>query len=192
MGNVLVYFSHQKMCGNIAELSGLSEDQVRQFLMDEGRQWALERGELSEEQLLEELSRQSGRVLKLDDLRHAAANIFWLNESIVPVLQELKTAGIRLVLLSNTSVTHVRFIEQNFRVLDYMDDRVMSFEVGAMKPDPAIFHAALAKAGCAPEECFYTDDIQPYIDQAAALGIHSHPYTTTELLRQALHEHGVL
>jgi HAD superfamily hydrolase (TIGR01509 family) len=192
MGNVLVHFSHDLMCRNIGELCGWTDDRVKTFLIEEGRQWQLERGEISEEELRDQLADASGRSLPLDDFRHAAADIFRLNHSIVPVLQRLRAAGKRLVLLSNTSVTHLRFIEQRFDILNYMDDRVTSFEVGALKPDESIFRAALAKADCPAHECFYTDDIQPYVDRAGSMGIHARLYTSTELLVSSLNELRVL
>ncbi len=192
MGNVLVHFSHDRMVRNIAELCRLSPEKVKTFLMDEGRQWAMERGEISEEQFQQEISAFCGHSIDIDPLRHAVADIFWLNDSILPVLHQLKSAGKKLVLLSNTSITHLRFIEQRFSVLNLMDERVTSFEVGAMKPDPRIFHAALAKADGPPQSCFYTDDIEAYINQAQSMGIHSHLYRTTEQLTAALQQSGTL
>lgn len=192
MGNVLVHFSHDQMCRNIAEVCGLTTEQIKKWLIEDGRQWQLERGEASEEQFCDELGRFSGRSLDLNAVCHAAADIFRLNESIVPLLHQLKAAGMRMVLLSNTSRTHLRFIEQNFDVLELMDDRVTSYEVGALKPDEAIFRSALRKAGCEPHECFYTDDIGAYVDKAAEFGIHARIYTTTEKLRQYLAELNVL
>lgn len=192
MGNVLVHFSHQKMCRNIATLCGWSEPETTRFLMDEGRQWKLERGEFSEEQFHDEFCRATGKSLNIDELRHAAADIFWLNDSIVPVLHKLKEAGRRLVLLSNTSITHLNFIERNFNVLELMDDRVTSFEAGAIKPENRIYEVALSKAQCDPGECFYTDDIEAYIRKAETFGIHSRIYTTTERLLDSLGELEVL
>jgi putative hydrolase of the HAD superfamily len=192
MGNVLVFFSHERMCQNIAELCGWSLPQTKTFLLEEGRQWKLERGDISEEEFHAEFCEATGRKLDIDKLRHAAADIFWLNDSILPVLHQLKTAGKKLVLLSNTSITHLRFIEQRFSVLNLMDERVTSFEVGAMKPDPRIFHAALARAAGPPQSCFYTDDIEAYINQAQSMGIHSHLYRTTEQLTAALQQTGAL
>ena len=77
-------------------------------------------------------------------------------------------------------------------VLDLMDDRVTSFEAGALKPESRIFEVALEKAQCAPEECFYTDDIAAYINKALTFGIHARLFTTTESLRQSLKELSVL
>lgn len=192
MGNVLVHFSHQKMCQNIATLCGWSEPETKKFLLDEGRQWKLERGEFSEEQFHDEFCQATGKSLNIDELRHAAADIFWLNDSIVPVLHKLKEAGTRLVLLSNTSITHLNFIERNFNVLELMDDRVTSFEAGAIKPENRIYEVALSKAQCDPGECFYTDDIEAYIHKAETFGIHSRIYTTTERLLDSLGELEVL
>ena len=192
MGNVLVHFSHEKMCQNIATLCNWSEPETKKFLLDEGRQWKLERGEVTEEQFHDDFCQATGKVLNIDELRHAAADIFWLNESIVPVLHQLKTVGTRLVLLSNTSVTHLKFIERNFSVLELMDDRVTSFEAGAIKPEDRIYEVALSKANCAPDECFYTDDIEAYIRKAETFGINSRLYTTTERLLCSLRDLRVL
>jgi len=191
MGNVLVHFSHDLMCRNIGRLCGWDDQQARDFLFAEGRQWRMERGEMAEEQFHAELSEASGRLFGLNELRTAAADIFTLNEGIVPILHDLKASGIRLVLLSNTSVTHLRFIEEKFQVLQLLDDRVTSFETGAMKPDDRIFQAALGKSECPPDECFYTDDILAYVDKGAALGIHSHQFTTNESLKTALKSLGL-
>lgn len=192
MGNVLVNFSHEKMCQNIAERCGWTAAQTKTYLLEEGRQWKLERGEVTEEQFHDEFCQATGKVLNIDELRHAAADIFWLNESIVPVLHQLKAAGMRLVLLSNTSVTHLKFIERNFSVLELMDDRVTSFEAGALKPENRIYEVALSKAMCEPDECFYTDDIEAYIRKAETFGIHARLYTTTERLLNALRDLKVL
>jgi FMN phosphatase YigB (HAD superfamily) len=192
MGNVLVHFSHEKMCENIASLCGWSQLKTKKFLLDDGRQWKLERGEITEEQFHDELCTATGQVLNIDKLRHASANIFWLNESIVPVLHQLKAAGRRLVLLSNTSITHLKFIERNFSVLELMDDKVTSFEAGALKPEDRIYEVALSKAQCEANECFYTDDIEAYVRKAAMFGIHARLYTSTESLLSSLRELMVL
>ncbi|MFM8477321.1 MAG: HAD family hydrolase [Planctomycetaceae bacterium] len=192
MGNVLVHFSHDLMCRNLAAVSGLSELETRRFLFEDQWQWLMERGERSEAEFCTELARRAAQPLDPDRVCHAAADIFQLNTPIVPLLQQLRDAGLRLILLSNTSVTHLRFIEQHFQVLNLMHDRVTSFSVGTMKPDPRIFLAALEKAGCPPEECFYTDDIEAYIHQARILGIHSHPFTSVERLDHELRRLGML
>lgn len=190
MGNVLVFFSHNLMHQNVAELTGIDQSQVKRLFTENGQLVALETGRITSAQLAESLRESSRRDFTTPQLEEAVSAIFRLNESIIPVLQDLKLAQRRLVLLSNTSLPHLEYVQRNFSVLDLFDDLVTSFAVGAMKPDTAIFSAALQKAECPAEECFYTDDIEDYVRQAAGMGIHSRVYTEISLLRSQLQELG--
>ena len=52
----------------------------------------------------------------------------------------------------------------------YFTSFTASSLVGAMKPDPIIFNAALKALGVAAEESIYVDDYPPEADGARALG----------------------
>lgn len=184
MGNVLLHFSHDRMCQQIADLCHVSPQAVRQFLIAGSRQWDLERGQISEQAFFQECCAefQVTHPVTLEEFAHAASDIFTLNSTLVPVLHTLRQRGHRLVLLSNTSVSHYQFVRKHFSVLDPFDAFVLSFEVGALKPDPAIFHAALNQIQCAPHECFYTDDIPAYVAAGLTHGLHARQFTTTEQL----------
>ncbi len=191
MGNVLVFFCHQRMCQNVAAVCGVAESQIEQLLLHSGLNAELERGEITEEQFHASLEKAIEKNIDFAALKHAAANIFTLNESIVPLLDELKSIGLRLVLLSNTSITHLQFIQQNYDVLSRFDALTTSFEAGALKPDAPIYKDALSKANCPPQDCFYTDDIEDYVLGARGFGINAEVYTETSLTRSALQQLGV-
>ena len=148
MGNVLVFFSHDRMIQNIAGISGADKAGIRDFLFRDGFQDAIETGRLSENEFHQQFEQQLGVSVSLDDLRHALGNIFELNEPMLPLLDDLRNAGVRLVLLSNTCRTHIDFVRQNWDVLDRFDAVTTSCEVGAMKPDPRIFESAIRQANC--------------------------------------------
>lgn len=40
----------------------------------------------------------------------------------------------------------------------YFDGAVFSCQAGLLKPDPEIYHCALRKIGCVPEECVFIGD----------------------------------
>jgi putative hydrolase of the HAD superfamily len=191
MGNVLVHFSHERMCSNVAEVCGMDVQQATEMLIDSGLQWQMERGEVNEDEFHRTIAQQASVPVSQQALLHAAADIFWLNDSIVPLLEELRQLNMRLVLLSNTSVTHLNFIRQQFSVLDYFDDFATSFAAGALKPDDPIFDLAIQKADCPAERCFYTDDIADYIIKARTIGINAEVYSTTSATRSALRALGV-
>ena len=67
----------------------------------------------------------------------------------------------------------------------------MSFEIGALKPDAAIFCKAVELAGCRPEEVFYVDDIAGHVAGARAVGFDAVQYTTTLELVRELRNRGV-
>lgn len=60
----------------------------------------------------------------------------------LPVLQELRSRGIRTVVLSNIGLDIHSFLDRA-GVSGLLDGVVLSFEVGLVKPDPAIFARAL-------------------------------------------------
>ena len=68
---------------------------------------------------------------------------------------------------------------------------VLSYEVGALKPDEKIYRRAIELAGLPPEKIFFTDDMQGHIDAARKLGIDAVQYTTTESLWDELRKRGV-
>jgi putative hydrolase of the HAD superfamily len=77
----------------------------------------------------------------------------------------------RLLLLSNTNAIHFEMLRSSHPMLRHFHELVLSYEVKAMKPRPEIYQAAIARAGCRPEECFYTDDIAAFVTAARGLGI---------------------
>ena len=191
LGNVLVFFSHEKMVQNIAEVSGATEDAVRAFLFESQFQAALETGKVTEKEFHAEFESRTGSAVSIDALRLAVGDIFELNAPMVPLLRELRAAGIRLVLLSNTCVTHVDFVRDRWSFLDLFDEITTSWEVGALKPDPRIYESALAHANCEAADCFFTDDIEDYVTQAISMGIQAHVYQNALTTRTTLRSLGI-
>ncbi len=98
----------------------------------------------------------------------------------------------RLVLLSNTNAIHFESIREHYgSLLRHFHELVLSYEVKAMKPDPAIFHRAIEAAQCRPEECFYTDDIGAYVEAARQLGIDAVQFESAEQIRRELTARGI-
>jgi len=191
MGNVLVHFSHDRMCQQIGALCGQSGGDIQRLLIDSGLQWNFERGRMSPRELHRQIVELVEQPLDYDAVRIAASDIFRLNEPLVPVIDELRRQGHRLVLLSNTSEWHFEFIWNRFDVLQRLDAHVLSCRVGAIKPEPPIYDAILKEIGCEPREAFYTDDIAKYVDTGRTYGLNAEVFTDVPALRKHLATHGV-
>jgi HAD superfamily hydrolase (TIGR01549 family) len=191
LGNVLVYFSHERMCAQIAEVCQASLADLEEILLEQHLQRRFERGEISEDGFRQGLEAEFGRPLDPEALKRAGADIFTLNEPMVPLLDRWKRDGYRLVLLSNTCVTHYEWVREQFDLLDRFDDCVLSYQVGAVKPEAAIFRAALAAIDCPPHECFYTDDIADYVARGRSFGLRAEVFRDVPTLTIRLEELGV-
>ena len=191
MGKVLVHFTHDGMFAAMGEVCGATGAEIRRWLWDSGLQDRFERGEIDAAGLRRQLEQHVGRKLDEAALMRAASDIFTLNEPLVPLIQSLGQGGYRLVVLSNTCPPHVAWIRRHWDVLDLFDEHVFSYEVGVMKPDPAIYQAAAAAAGHPPTECFFVDDLAENVAAARELGMGGAVFTGVGELRAALEEAGV-
>lgn len=191
LGNVLVHFSHERMFAQMGALCGRSGPEIAALCRELDLNDRFERGEISESEFHRALERAVGRPIDRHALYLASSDIFWLNDSMVPVVRALRSSGRRLVLLSNTTAPHLRFVGENFTILDELDEQVVSFKVGAMKPDAPIYYAALDRIGCPPDRCLYVDDLAENIEAGRRFGLDAEVFTDTASFLGHLRQRGV-
>lgn len=191
MGNVLVRFSHDRMCKQLANLFQTTPAVIRNGLFDSGLQWAYERGELTPDELAVQLNSKFGTQISRIDMEHAGSDIFEPNDDIESVIAAIHRSGIPLVLLSNTSISHFQFVQSQYSILKYFRSFVLSYEVGALKPSATMFEAAARQIGCPTANCFYTDDISDYVTAGRQHGFDSELFTNVSSLRQQLQHRGI-
>lgn len=92
-------------------------------------------------------------------------------EDVVPTLRQLRDRGIKLAIVSNWNHSLVERCEE-LNLCEYFAAIVSSYTVGAEKPDPAIFRAALEQVGSEPAETLHVGDLVPKdVRGAQAAGI---------------------
>jgi putative hydrolase of the HAD superfamily len=190
LGNVLFFFSHPKMFSQLSECTGLPLETVKEILVDRQIQEAYEMGKIDSEELYRYFKARSAKQFSLHELIHAVSDIFTPNKALWPTVERLKKEGIRLVVISNTCECHYNRVYSHYPILRLFDHKVLSFEVGTLKPDPRIFQKALQHAECAPEECFYTDDVSAFVASARKAGLDSELFTDVPTLRDHLVRRG--
>lgn len=192
LGNVILLFCHQKMCKQVAECSGVPLSLVEEALLKSPYADLYERGGLDNHALHKKFCEHFSSPVSLDDFYSAFSDIFTLNEEILHVIEKLKRNNVELIILSNTCPAHFEYALKNYPVLSLFDSYILSYEVGARKPENKIFQHALAKSSSEIKNCFYTDDIQQYVESAQNLGIKAHTFTNAQLLENELHKQGFL
>ena len=130
------------------------------------------------ETLRDRCAEEIRRSLALDALDHdtareamLAALRFRAFPDALPLLRALKEGGVRVVAASNWDASLPDGLERA-GLAPYLDGAVSSAVVGAPKPDPAVFRAALALARCDPAEAFHVGD-SPHgdVEGARAAGV---------------------
>jgi len=171
MGNVLLSFSHEQAAAQIAAVAGISYERAWQIVFDEGLQEQYERGTINWGQFYHLFCLAadcSPDPALLDD---AASAIFKESPGIVSLLMKLRTGGQRMGVLSNTSPSHWRHVTKQFPFLtELLCEYALSYELGAMKPDEAVYAAAEELAGVSGPEIFFTDDRAENVAAAQSRG----------------------
>jgi putative hydrolase of the HAD superfamily len=96
-----------------------------------------------------------------------------LFDDSIPTLRALRARGIRTGLVSNCSRS-TRPVVDRLGLEHEVDAVVLSFEVGAAKPEPAIYRHALDRLQASPSDTAYVDDQPIYCDGAAAVGMRTY------------------
>jgi putative hydrolase of the HAD superfamily len=130
------------------------------------------------ERLRDRCAEEIRRTLALDSLDHPtareamlAALRFRAFPDALPLLGTLRAREVRVVAASNWDASLPDGLAQA-GLAPYLDGAVSSAVVGAAKPDPAVFHAALELARCEPDEAFHVGDSPDSdVEGARAAGI---------------------
>lgn len=141
----------------------------------------LESGRITPDDFRHQLEPLCHRTLTHDEVLRA-----WLGYVGAPVderklqsLDDLRARGYRTFLLSNTNpfvqswAESPAFSAAGRPLSSYLEKCYCSYEVGIMKPDPAIFRYMLDDARIQPSETLFLDDSPANIAVAADLGLHT-------------------
>lgn len=86
------------------------------------------------------------------------------------VLQQLHH-HFTLSLLSNTNPAHYERLVSQYDFFHYFDHRFLSYQIGLLKPQPAIFQYVINQLQADPQDILFFDDGARNVDQARRLGI---------------------
>lgn len=192
LGRVLVHFDFSLGYRQLEPLCGIPAAEIPVRVAESGLAIRLESGDIGPEEFAEEMGKLLGFELTFGEFSRMWCSVFTQPTLIPEALVEAVGKTHRLVLLSNTNSIHFEMLQENYPILRHFDAYVLSHEVGAMKPNPKIYQAAIDAAGCAPDECFFTDDIAEYVAGAKAMGIDAVQFQSAFQIEAELRSRGVI
>ena len=110
----------------------------------------------------------------------------------VEILAELRAAGVSLYALTNWSAETWPIALERYPFLGWFRGIVVSGEVGAAKPERAVYDALTERYGVVPAESVFIDDQPRNVEAARNLGFGAIRFTDAPSLRAALVDLGLL
>ncbi len=172
LGRVFVDFDHHISAGKIAELTGKDEKWLYQLFFESELTKQFDEGKISPRKFYAEMKKLTGLKISYNEFVAIWVDIFTEKKDVCEFALSLKK-DYRLVLISNVNALHFECIRKNFPIIESLNALVLSYEVGAMKPDPKIYQAAINAAKTTPGRIIYTDDRPELIEGGKLAGIKS-------------------
>jgi HAD superfamily hydrolase (TIGR01509 family) len=176
LGNVLLFVNAhlfyervRTSCRPDLDLEAMVERLFELSRLDRGGEFA---------EVYEGLVQEAGLTLSFDDFARAWNDIFTPNP---PMLEVVRQSPRPRYLLSNTNAPHVEWIREHHpEVFPLFDHCILSNEVGAHKPEAAIYRRVEAVTGEPPDRHVFVDDIPAFVEGARAVGWHAIRYVGVE------------
>lgn len=188
LGRVLVGIDSRRGLPGYLGLTG--PDEIRQLTADPSFA-AYNCGRLCPEEFHQRVVARFDLSLSFTEFRDIWCDMFYLHEDMLALLEELGRSY-RLGLLSDTDPLHWGHICRAYpKIMQIFSNPSLSFEIGALKPDPETYADAVRKIGLQPQECVFIDDLPGNIAGACAAGLHGIVFTGCQTLRGELAALGI-
>jgi len=191
LGKVIIDFDHFRAAQELLKVTPLSLQEAMAVLSDSELVSEYETGRLSAQDHYRKVCRRLQMDVSMKKFRQLWGSMFLpqplLSERFLQALQR----HYRLMLLSNTNEIHFDFVVQNYPILRLIEERLLSYQAGCMKPEARIFELAIQKAGVAPESIFFTDDRPENIEAAQRAGIQALQFQSESQLKRDMQSRGI-
>jgi len=185
LGNTLIRFDHAISAKKIAGICRCTMKKIYDTFFDSPLTRDFERGIITPKEFYRGVEGLLGARISFDDFAEVWKDIFWEDEPACRLARELKKSY-RLFLLSNINRLHYEHIRSKFDIIKIFDEIILSYVIGAMKPDRRIFEEVIKRAGGDRKGLVYIDDRDDLIKAAKRLGIDSIKFDGARKLRATL------
>jgi HAD superfamily hydrolase (TIGR01509 family) len=146
------------------------------------------RGELTEDQYLEQILARQGWEIPIEELKQVIRRNFHTPVPGMWGLLSRLSARYELALLSDHAREWVAYIQDVHPSLAIFQEQFYSFELGQLKNEPSTFERVLAALGCSAAECLFVDDNPANLAAAECVGLFGIRFAGSERLEMELAE----
>lgn len=149
-------------------------------------------GRITPRQFWQKGCEKVGCDFEYDQFCQLWCDIFYPMPLMEGLVKDLATR-FSLALLSDTDALHWPHIKKSYPwIAQTFTKPALSYEIGAIKPSPVCFEAAVARTGVPKEKCLFIDDLEKNITGARECGLQAIQFTTPQQLQAELTNLGIL
>jgi FMN phosphatase YigB (HAD superfamily) len=186
LGKVLVDFDYTIAARKVAARSTKTPADLHAFLGSSPLLVEYESGRLTRRQFFDAVGQAIGFRGDLAEFGGFFADIFTEIPPMIALHTEVRRRGFKSYIFSNTNDLATEHIRRNFPFFADFDGYLLSYEVGAMKPQPEIYAAMEKMCGRRGADLIYIDDRPENIATGAAHGWRAILHATPEKTRAAV------
>ena len=190
LGQVLTLVDESVAVRVVSARTGRAEDEVNTAMFSPERKLPLESGFQTWAEYSAMIRSELGLDMDDDEFRDVFTSVLTPYEPMFDIVRAL-APRFKLGCCSNTSGAHWDEIRASVPVTDLFGPKVLSFEVGSMKPDQRIYRDLINACAAKPHQIVFIDDNQKNIESALAAGIQALQFTTIQQLEYDLHQLGI-
>ena len=184
LGDVVCDTDIMSSCRRLAQFSELSAEDIFDVLYHRSAIYDFSSGRISEDQWVTWCLSEGRFDLDPDTFHDIYCDIFCLNNDVVRLIERLGDRS-QLLLLSNTNPWHFPYCNIKYHLHSRFDHLIVSYEVGAMKPESAIYQHTLRHVRHR-DRVVFIDDIQGHVEAAEQFGIRGVRFVDIDQLRADL------
>jgi len=132
-------------------------------------------------------------IQKMINIANKNLQLIGIYEYTFPLLETLKKSGLKLALLSNSSIFSTKMLKENTKLLEHFDFTLFSYDLGLLKPDLKFYNTLIKITNVLPEEILYIGkEKSKDLKEVKKIGINTITYKDYEQLKKDLVPFGIL
>ena len=156
--------------------AGSTEDEVLAELFLDPVFIGFNSGKLSPQEVYQALINKYGLPVSYDQFTHEWCDIFGPMDGMDSLVRRV-AQSYKIGLLSDIDPLHWAYCRKNFPFLSLFEKPGLSFEIGALKPDPRCYTAAAKNTDTQIEHCLFIDDRAINVHGAQEAGMQAVQFT---------------
>lgn len=147
-------------------------------------------GKIDAQQVYKNIEDKYSLALSYEQFTYEWCNIFAPIQGM-PAIVKRVSKKYKIGLLSDIDPLHWQYCQQNFPLLINFKKPALSFEIGALKPDPICYQRASENINTEPQNCLFIDDREINVRGAREAGMQAIQFTGVADLELLLPNLGV-